>query len=256
MFAEQPPVVFSGEVVADVESGYLTSSGMIYDTRPVATQYIYARLDSLSFGYLDGYVWTISSLHDEQHVSHRALFNEFETVLRYGYNLRFPREFTLDTKIGGYWNPPVGYRSARMDYWGVNVEQSLKNPYVVPFWSGLWLFGPKMRGRIRAGLRKPFQLHEDFTVTPSVEAVWVDRRRFQAKYGENPEDDDMFGGAFTAITTSIRAEWRFMPDWTVFLSLHQFDMVNAQARDAVDSSHGYWQKSDWLIVRAGVSYEF
>ena len=170
--------------------------------------------------------------------------------------MRFLGEFALDSKAGGYWNPPAGYRGTPMDYWGICARQSLENPYVVPYWSGLWLFGPKMRGRIRFGLRKPFRLHEKFTVTPSVEGVWVDRRRFRAKYGGALEDDDLFGGAFTAITTSIRAEWKFMPDWTLFVSVHQFDMINDQARESVKDSHGYWQKTDWLIVRAGVSYEF
>ena len=114
--------VFSGKLDVSVRSGYLTSSGSLYDTRPVTTQCLTEKADLGDFGYVEGYAWFISSLHNRQKDRHRVLFNEFEGAVFYGYPWRICRNVVLDTKAGPLWNPPIGYWDAHRNCWG---------PYVV-----------------------------------------------------------------------------------------------------------------------------
>ncbi len=248
--------IFSGSVGWQFASGYLASSGTICDTCPVTSQEFDWKFDFGDFGFIDGYAWTVSSLHNKQHESHRPEFNEFEGALRYGYRFAFAEKVTLDTRIGPLWNPPIGYDHAHQNYWGPYVLQSLNNPYVVPYWSGLWLLAPKMRGRVRIGLRKPMVLCEGLVLTPSAETVWMDRRRFYARYGDDPEKDHIFGGAFATTTVGVRLSWVCWKGLTLYTSIQQFDIINSQARRAVKRSHAYYAKCDWPFLKVGVEYDF
>ncbi len=256
--ALQPPTkrIFTGSVGWQFASGYLASSGTICDTCPVTSQEFDWKFDFGEYGYIDGYAWIVSSLHNKQHESHRPMFNEFEGAVRYGYKLKISEQFTLDTRAGPLWNPPIGYEHSYQNYWGPYVVQRLYNPYVVPYWSGLWLLAPRMRGRIRMGLRKPVKLCEGVVLTPSAETVWMDRRRFYARYGDNPEQDHIFGGAFATTTVGLRLSWMFAKGLTLYTMFQQFDIINSQARRAVRRSHAYYAKCDWPFIKVGIEYEF
>ena len=256
-FTEEPSrFSFRGNVETTLSSGYLATSGLICDTRPVLSHCANLCFDCGDWGFVDGYAWTISSLHNFQHDDHRALFNEFEGCIRYGYDIKLAEGVMLDTKAGPLWNPPIGYYHSHQNYWGPYIAQFLQNPYVVPYWNGLWMVAPKQRGRVRMGLRKTISVFQDFTVTPSIETVWMDRRRFTARYGSEPEENRFLGGAFATMTCAIQASYRISPEWTVYAAYQQFDIFNPQARRAVKRSDDYWAKCDWPIFRIGARYSF
>lgn len=252
----RPKVKFSGEFETVFLSGYLGSSGAIYDTRPNLSNCFSFRAEVDDAYFVDGYAWFISSLHSMQSDSHRMLFHEFEGAVRFGYDYNISDDMMLETKAGLLWNPAIGYKDANLDGWGPYVAQYFKNKYLIPYWDGLWIVSPSRRARVRMGVRKPFKITEKLTISPFFETVWLDKRRFIARYDEAPEDDFVMGGAFGSITFGFSVKYEINPDFTVFGSFSQFDLINSQARDSVRKADEYYAKCDWPIIKIGFSYRF
>ena len=242
-------------VGAEVASAYLGSSGSIYDTRPVFSQEAGWMFDFGEYGWIDGYFWIVSALHDKQHESHRMLFNEIETAIFYGQSWQLAEKTRFVAKVGPLWGPAIGYDNAHKNSWGPYVSLSLNNPVVVPYMSGLWIVSPKRRGRIRFGLRKTFAISDKVSLTPMAETVWMDRRRFDSRYGSEPEKA-VFGGSFATMTTGAKVTWQVTDSCQVYFRLLMFDIINSQARRAVRNQNSYYAKCDWPVLRLGVEYAF
>lgn len=252
----KPEVKFSGEFETTFLSGYLGSSGAIYDTRPNLSNCFSFRAEVGDDYFVDGYAWFISSLHSMQSDSHRMLFHEFEGVVRFGYDYNISDDMMIETKAGLLWNPAIGYKNASLDGWGPYVAQYFKNKYLIPYWDGLWIVSPSRRARVRLGIRKPFKITDKLTISPFFETVWLDKRRFIARYDEAPEDDFVMGGAFGSITFGLSVKYEISPDFMVLGSFSQFDLINSQARDSVKNADEYYAKCDWPIIKIGFLYSF
>lgn len=252
----KPEVKFSGEFETTFLSGYLGSSGAIYDTRPNLSNCFSFRAEVGDDYFVDGYAWFISSLHSMQSDSHRMLFHEFEGVVRFGYDYNISDDMMIETKAGLLWNPAIGYKNASLDGWGPYVAQYFKNKYLIPYWDGLWIVSPSRRARVRLGIRKPFKITDKLTISPFFETVWLDKRRFIARYDEAPEDDFVMGGAFGSITFGFSVKYEISPDFMVLGSFSQFDLINSQARDSVKNADEYYAKCDWPIIKIGFLYSF
>ena len=246
---------WSGYASAEVASAYLGSSGAIFDTRPVCSQELGWLFDLGEYGWIDGYFWTASATHNRQKESHRALFNEIETAICYGQSLRLAKEAVLKAKIGPLWNPPIGYYDSHQNWWGPYAACWLDNPFAVPYMGGLWVLSPEMRGRITFGLRRSFSLSDRFSVTPMVETVWMDRRRYHSRYGADPEDA-FAGGSFATMTSGARFSWHVTDRCQAYCRLLMFNVIDSQARSAVRKQDAYYAKCDWPVFRIGVEYSF
>lgn len=247
---------FSANLSCEVASAYISTSGGLYDTCPVSTQMLNWRQRLGDLGGLDGYFWMISALHDKQHERHRALFYNSEGAIRYGYDVKFADGIELLTKGGTYFGLPFGYRDAHMKCWGPTAMQSLENPYLVPYWRGLWLLEPHQRGRIAAGLRKNFRPLDDVTLSFFAEGIWMDHRRFDARYGGEPEKKTLLGGAVAFIVFGVKCDWNVSKDVKLYASASQYDVINPQARDSIRRGSHYYDKCDWPIFKIGIMYSF
>ena len=256
IFAENPFLKSASWYVgAEVASAYLGSSGAIYDTMPVFSQETGWFFDFGEYGWIDGYFWIVSSLHNRQHESHRMLFNEYETALCYGQTWNLSEKASVKAKIGPLWNPAIGHKDSHNNYWGPNLSVHVDNPVVVPYAKGLWLLAPKMRGRICFGLRRTFRISESWDVTPMAETVWMDRRRFGSRYGSDPENA-FFGGSFATVTTGARVTWKITDNFQTYFRFLMFDVIDSQARSALKKQDAYYAKCDWPVFRFGVEYSF
>ena len=242
-------------VGAELASAYLGSSGAIYDTRPIFSQETGWHFDFGDYGWIDGYFWIVSSLHNRQRESHRVLFNEYETTICYGQTWKMAEKVALKAKVGPLWNPAIGYHDSHNNYWGPYMSVNVDNPIVVPYAKGLWLLAPKMRGRICFGLQKHFDISEKWSITPMAETVWNDRRRFSSRYGSDP-DNAIFGGSFASITTGARVTWKMTENLQTYFRFLMFDVINSQAREALKKQDAYYAKCDWPVFRLGVEYSF
>lgn len=246
----------SGSVKADVASAYRSSSNGLLDTRPVASQTLDWHLGLGDFGFLAGYFWAISSLHDMQHEQHRPLFYDVETSVRYGYSIALAERAMLSTSAGPYIDLPFGYRNAHMKCWGPYVVQRLDNPWLTPYWSGLWIVETGRRGRVCFGLEKKFALSEKLSLVPFAEVVWMDRRRFRRRYGDEPEHGIARGGAFAYSFVGVNAKWALGENFSILLMAAMCDVVNSQARQSVRRSHAYYARNDWPVFKIGIEYRF
>lgn len=247
----------SGHLWTEFENAYLSSSGTLCDTRPVALQNLDWNYATDGWGRFWGYGCFLSMLHDEQHEYHRMAFNEFEGGVFYGYDWKINDTFTFSQSAGGIWNPLFGYRNGNEEtLWEYRYFQSLENPYVTPFWDILGLISPTPSwARIRMGFRHSFRITETLVFTPMVEAVWGDRDRFRARYGELPENR-FLGGAFVSTTVTLKLEWFFMENASCWFKVRQFDTVDPQARRCEEAKTVYWAKPDYTIFTVGCGYRF
>jgi hypothetical protein len=249
------PSALRFKLKTEVASGYLSSGGTLGDTWPITTQCLYWLYDLGEYGALSGYGWTISSLHDKQHDNHREAFNQLETALYYGYDWKINETFTLSTKGGALWNPLFGYEDAHNCSWGVHYVQSLDNRYLTPYINWLCMLRPTIRERARIGVSKSFKPLDDVKLTPFVETVWMDSRRYQSRYGGIPQDR-FLGGAFATITTGVEVKWDYSESLTFFSRLRQYDVINSQSRRAVKSKSDYYAKNDWPVFGIGFELKF
>ena len=252
---EVGPPVFEGRLSAEFETAYLSSSGTLCDTRPTALQNLDWTVHFGDYGKLYGYGCFLSMLHDKQHELHRPAFNEFEGGAFYGYDWRLSENVTFFNGAGGVWNPLFGYRNGYDDtLWEFRYFQSLENPYLTPYWDTLTLIKPGQWTRLRFGVRHDFKLTETLTLSAWADAVWGCKRRFRARYGNEP--DHLLCGAFCTTTVGLQLTWRFADNWMVYAKVRQFDTINRQARRAEKRKSEYWARRDIAIGTIGVAYEF
>ena len=245
-----------GKAKAEFASAYRSTSSGLLDTCPVATQSLDWNLSLAGSGYLEGYFWIISSLHNRQREQHRVLFYDFETSIRYGYPVRIAEGVKLSTSVGPYFDLPFGYPRAHMKCWGTYAVQKLDNPWLVPYWKGLWIVEPTRRGRVCFGIEKKFALSGGLSLTPFAETTWMDKRRFDRRYGAEPEKGELLGGAFAFTFIGVQAKWAVGDNVSITAMAAMCDTVNRQARQATKRSDAYYAKNDWPVFRLGVEYGF
>ena len=246
----------SGSVYCEFASSYLSTSGSLVDTNPVASQELYGKFDfGEDYGWIDGYLWVISSLYNEQTDLHRDLFFELEYAVRYGYKWRLTKQTYIRTTLGLLADSEIGYPDDDYLYWGPHWVISYENPYITPYVNTLWMLQPKMRGRVVVGVRHPFLFWRRFTVTPFVETVWYDANRYLAKYGAE-SDQDFFGGGFATERAGLNFRWQINGAWAICASLQQYAVLGHQARASVRSSSAYYARTDLLRGTCGVEYSF
>ena len=241
-------------VATEVASSYRSTSNGLLDTRPVATQTLNWHLSLGDYGFLEGYAWTISSLHNMQREKHRVLFYDTEGAVRYGIRVPIAEGVKLSTSAGPYFDLPFGYRNAHMKCWGPYVLQRLDSPWISLYWKGLWLVEPARRGRICFGAEKKIVLLDRIALTPFAETVWMDKRRFSRRYGAEPEDADMLGGSFAYTFIGIKAKWAIGEALNIVATAAMCDVINNQARKSIRRSDAYYAKNDWPVVRLGIEY--
>lgn len=246
---------FSGSLLCEFASSYLASSGSLCDTRPICSQELDGKLDLREYGWIDGYGWIVSSLHDKQKDQHRAAFNEFEGAVRYGYLWQTTETTSVSSQFGWLWNPQIGYPDDDENYNGPVFAQSFENPYLVPYYNGLWLIEPKARGRIRVGVRRSFRIADGWTLRPSIEAVWSDYHRYVAKYGQEPEVS-FFDGGFSTERFDLMLRWQIKDSLGVYAQFQQFMVLGRGPRKSVRGKSAYYAKTDWALGIVGVEYSF
>jgi hypothetical protein len=233
-----------------------TSSGAVYNTGPVCWNDASWFFDFGEYGFVDGYFGFISSFDRKKGDDYRLLFNEIEATLCYGRKLAIAEDVTLDCKAGVLWGPPIGYKNAHQGYWGPYVGMTLANPVVEPYMTGLWIMEPGQRGYVRFGLRKPFSVAERTTLTPFMESVWMDRRRYINRYGAEPRHDYLGGGLFATLKTGATVSYRMDEHLSLYFTCLMFDVIDSQARRYVRNINGHYAKCDCPVLAVGAVYRF
>lgn len=245
---------------AYVESGYMSSGGVLTYTEPVAEQYALGRFQLGRFGRITTDAWLCSALNDQTDHIHRRAFYILEETLMYGYDFEFSKSVKLTTDAGVLWDWLWGYKEPQDMPVAWYAYQYLRNPYVTPYWNGLGCFYPSESTRIRFGLERGFVLFESLTLTPFVDTTFGDKNKFAKNFGAEAEgsikDGAFMGGAFMTITFGTVLEWRLSETWSVWGRYRQYMVLNKQARDSLSSSDSPTAETCFPIFGLGLGARF
>ena len=242
---------------ADVESAYW-ARGVIVDKHPFSAQYVGLNADLAPFGYVGGYAWSVSSMSSTgQAATRRNAYNEVDYGAFYGYALELSDGWALDTWTGPKWVTLPGYRPHANTIHEWNVGQSLKNPYVTPYYllrrayrpNGGWCYWD-------VGLTRCWELCDRLTLTATAFAELGDARHLHSQYGPNPHGDGSYSHGIMALNLLLRLDYA-VTDWLgLYGFIHQFDTVNADGRDALDANTNPESLKDLTMFGVGAMVKF
>ena len=235
------------------ESGYISSSGRLGYTKPVAEQTAYLKLQHRDWGYLATDGWLCSALNDQTDDVHRREFYCYEGTFTYGNGLLLADDVSLTGWGGMIWDWLGGYRSDVGAPYGWICEFRMKNPYLTPYLNGLGFIEHSTWVRVRAGLNHEFRITESVTLTPFAEATWGDPARYKANYG-GETDGDFLGGSLMFASAGFLTEWTFLDPFYLWGRYRQFMLVDPDARTLVDNSDSPTAKKSFPVFGIGVGF--
>jgi len=241
---------------ADIETAYW-ARGAIVDKRPYSAQFADLSFDLDPFGRIGGYAWSVSSLSKSgQSATRRNAYNEVDYGVYYGYGLELAEDWTLDTTVAKKWVTLPGYRPHANTISEWNVSQSLKNPYVTPYYLLRRAYNGQHWCYWEVGLTRSWKFLEDFTFTATVFGELGDSRHFAAQYGANPHGSGRYSDGLMALNLMLRLDYAVTEWLGVFAFVHQFDVVSSDARAALDASTTPESRKDLTIGGVGVALNF
>ena len=241
---------------ADIETAYW-ARGVISDKKPYSAQFIDLSFDLNPFGRIGGYVWTASALATSgQSYTRRNAYNEFDYAVYYGYGLELAEDWTLETSIAKKWVVLPGYRPHVHSFSEWDISQSLKNPYVTPYYLLRRAYHGQQWCYWDVGLTRSWKFLEDFTFTATFFGEFGDSRHFAAQYGANPHGNGRYSDGLMALNLLLRLDYAVTENFGIFAFVHQFDVVSSDARAALGASSKPETVKDLTIGGIGVQLNF
>ena len=241
---------------ADIETAYW-ARGAIVDKRPYSAQFADLSFDLDPFGRIGGYAWSVSSLSKSgQSATRRNAYNEVDYGVYYGYGFELAEDWSLDTTVAKKWVTLPGYRPHANTISEWNVSQSLKNPYVTPYYLLRRAYNGQHWCYWEVGLTRSWKFLEDFTFTATVFGELGDSRHFAAQYGANPHGSGRYSDGLMALNLVLRLDYAVTEWLGVFAFVHQFDVVSSDARAALDASTTPESRKDLTIGGVGITLNF
>ena len=246
----------SFSVFADIESAYW-ARGAIVDKHPFSAQFVGTKIDLDPVGSLGCYAWSVSSLSREgQSAARRNFYNEVDYCVYYGYELKILDEVSLDSNFGPKWVTLPGYRPHANTMKELNVWQSLKNPYVTPYYLLRWFYQPEYMYYWDVGLTRSWELLSHLTLTVTAFGELGDSDHFMAQYGANPHSDGRYSSGLMALNLMVRFDYSLTEWLGIYAFVHQFDIVSSDARAALDRDTSPQSLKDMMIFGLGMSINF
>lgn len=258
-FALVDGVSLTGGGRAYFETAYLSSTGNFVYDNPVAEQYFDVTLDFGDYGRVRTDAWIFSDIAGSRQDVHRRGFSCYEGTLVYGYGLALDdeRKVVLDTNGGILWDWLGGYKT----YQGIPIcwyaFQSLRNPYLIPYWNALggpWT-GGKTWARIRFGVQHDWQPIDSLTISPYADITWGDPNRFEKNYGESP-DDLYLGGSFMFSMVGVIARWYFLDNWYLWGRYRHMFVVDGKARRLMHDRKNGPRETEFPFLGLGIGFRF
>ena len=237
------------------ESAYLSSSGRVSYTKPVAEQWGFLSLDHERYGSLATDFWLGSALNGQSDSSHRRAFYCYEGTVTYGNALHISDGVKLSGWGGIIWDWLGGYKSDVGTPVGWISEFKLANPYITPYVNALGFFTSRAWTRIRCGISHRFMILESLALTPFVDVTWGDPERYRLNYGSET-DGDFLGGSVMFSTFGLVAEWTFYDNFYLWGRYRHYVLIDSDARDAIRASNSPTAKDNLPIFGLGVGFRF
>ena len=247
---------FFVEFTPEVRTTY-QSLGKLVEDRPMQVTSLKFGWDSGSFGRIGVRNWDVSSLTDRRSDVHRHALYHTEFGPIWGYDWEFAGGWKLKSELTRSWVLYRGFEKSdgnkTYHYW--QIEQSLENPYVVPFYRFRRSIRTSDYLYFKLGLRRKFPVWSELSVTPSVFVEGGNARNQKRVFGERPGGKDWSDGV-SSISFRLGAAWRFNANFSVFAAVEQYWVLGEAERDANAASSYCAAHNEWFHAAFGVRLKF
>ena len=259
MASERPHKWFSLSAYADVETALLCR-GLVWDTHPFSVQYVDGAIDLNRFGRFSAYTWNMLAWSPVSHSgTWRYRYSEIDYGVRYAYDLELAEDWTLNSGVAKQWVTFPG-RDHRVSNSVIDWEafQSLRNPYVVPYWRMRYIYKPFTELYWIVGLRRTFPLFvEGLDLTMDLFGDFGDARHCMNIFGPKPGDPhSSYRGGMQSINAVVRLDYRITEHFGLFAFAGYYGIILDDGRDAVDAMHNTDTRRDLAYGGGGVSFDF
>lgn len=259
-FEALKPPGFSLLVQPDIRTAYI-SRGKVVEDRPMFMILTRGQLNFGNLGSIGIQSWDVCSLTGRRSDVHRRAFNETDVGVYLHYDYSIADGWCLSTEVMRYWIGLPGYlepyRSRKLNAtlaeW--RLSNSLRNPYVTPFYllrRGChpydWLY-------VRAGLLRAIPLGAGFTLTPQWYAENGSENHFQRRYGPRRNGGKYHSGMM-ASNFFLELSWKATENLSFYATVHQFNVVSEDARRSIKTHSSRCMRSDLTVGMIGCRLRF
>ena len=243
---------FFFEATPEVRSTY-QSLGKIVEDRPMQITLIRAGVDAGEFGRFSVRNWDVSSLTDRRRDVHRHALYHIECGLTWQYDVDIADGWRIKNDLTRSWTIYRGFSadSGNRTYHWYQLDQSVENPYLVPFWRVRKCFRGNDYLYFRAGVRRKFVFADDFYVLPSVFADGGSSRNQKRVFGPKRGGGDWREGA-SAVSLRLEFGWRISECLTAFAFVEQYEVVGDDERRTNRASSYRCAHNDWTHCGVGL----
>ena len=247
---------FFFEATPEVRSSYV-SLGKLMEDRPMQITNIRAGYDAGEFGRFGIRNWDVSSLTDRRHDAHRHALYHTELGPTWQYDLDIAEGWKLKNDLTRSWTMYRGFgnRASNRTYHWWQIEQSLENPYAVPFWRVRKCFRGNDYVYFKAGARRRFGIGESLYLTPSVYAEGGSHRNYMRVIGSRTDGGRWHSGV-SSVSFRLEAGWSACENISVFAFVEQYEVVGQAARHANAASSYRCAHNDWFLGGFGLRLRF
>ena len=243
---------FFFEATPEVRSTY-QSLGKIVEDRPMQITNVRGGFDAGEFGRFGIRNWDVSSLTDRRHDAHRHALYHTEFGPTWQYDIDIADNWWLKSDLTRSWSLYRGFSagSGNRTYHWYQLDQSVENPHLVPFWRVRKCFRGNDYLYFRAGVRRKLAFANNFYVTPSVFVDGGSSRNQKRVFGSKCGGGDWREGA-SAVSLRFEFGWRVSECVTAFAFVEQYEVVGGDERRTNRASSYRCAHNDWTHGGFGI----
>jgi len=248
---------FFVEFTPEVRTTY-QSLGKIVEDRPMEINSLRFGWDSGLFGRFGARHWEVSSLTDRRADVHRHALYHTEWGATWQYDWKFADGWTLKNDLTRSWTIYRGFdnEDSNKTYHWWQIDQSLENSYVVPFYRLRRAFITNDYLYFKAGLRRRFVVWRELSITPSVFVEGGNGRNFKRAFGRNVNGGGWGAGGVGSVSFRLEAGWTFNEWLSAFAAVEQYVAVGEDVRDTNAASSNACTHNDWTHGAVGFRLRF
>lgn len=248
---------FFFEATPEVRSTYM-SLGKIIEDRPMQITFARIGIDAGMFGRFGIRNWDVSSLTDRRADVHRHALYHTEFGPTWQYDWEIIDDWTLKSDLTRSWTIYRGFddEASNKTYHWYQIDQSLENGYLVPFYRFRRCFRGNDYVYFKVGARRRFAFLDDFYLTPSVFAEGGNARNFKRVVGRPVHDGNWGGGGVSSMSVRLEFGWSPCASATIFAFIEQYEIVGGEARRANAASSSSCAHNDWTLGGIGIRFRF
>ena len=247
---------FFVEVAPEVRTTYV-SLGKLVEDRPMQITSARAGVDAGAFGRFGVRNWDVCSLSDRRADVHRHAFYHTEVGPTWQYDLDLADGWRLRNDLTRSWTFYRGFESeaSNRTYHWYQLDQSLENPYLVPFWRLRKCFRGNDYFYFKAGARRKFPFLGDFSLTPSVYTEGGSSHDLKRVLGDRRGGGEWYAGV-ASVSFRMELDWRLCENVTAFAFVEQYEVVGGDARRTIRASSYRCAHGDWTLGGVGQRLRF